>query len=334
MKPILLILVLLFMLLPGSVFAMSLPDTLFIGTASLADGRLFTYKLRINDSAGVLSGYSVMDVNGTQETRATITGTLSQSGNQIQFQETAIENSKYKEKTGFCILQGSLKIKHFNGTLVLKGHFEGYLDNSTTLCASGKLILISPKDAFKILNKSEDKIDSGSEKDPVTETEIGHQSSKIAKVPPTALPATQPIVSSKDPTPSPKKDTATNPKIIYEAPPEHVLTVSPGKTINIECPAGVTTFEIWDNKDIDGDIITLMQGNTALIKNLTLTSTHYPIVLSLKPGQTKTLRLIAVSEGTEPLNTARIRITSGNTATFIDATSTIDKEVLIVVRGK
>jgi hypothetical protein len=108
----------------------------------------------------------------------------------------------------------------------------------------------------------------------------------------------------------------------------------PGKTISVDCAPGPLTLDIWDNKDIDGDIVTLMDGNTALIKNLTLTGTHYSVALNLKPGEIRSLRLIAVSEGTEPLNTARIRITTAGASTFIDATSTIDKEVMIVLKGK
>ncbi len=319
-------------MLSGScvVKATSLPDTVFIGTASLTDGRIFTYKLCLNDSAGMLIGYSVMDLNGPQETRAGVTGSLSQNGNQILFRETGVESSKYKEKTGFCILQGSLKIKHFAGTPVLKGHFEGFLDDTRTVCASGKLILISPRDALKILSKSEAAIDSGAEKDPVAEQPVDHPSTRIGRQKAqSALP---------QPAPEPalviKKDTAVSTRIIYEAPPQHVLTVMPGKTLSVDCLSGNVTLEVWDNKDIDGDIITLMEGNKALIKNLTLTGTHYSIVLNIKPGQTETLHLIAVSEGSEPLNTARIRITSGTESTFLDVTSTIDKEVLIVLKGK
>jgi hypothetical protein len=314
---------------PGLTFG-ALPDSVLIGTATLSDGRVYTYKLCLIDSAGVLSGYSVMDVNGAQETRAAVTGTLTRNGTELQFKETGVESSKYAGKTGFCILQGSLRLRKFGGTPVLKGHFEGYLDNTQTVCAEGKLVLIAPKDALKILKKAEACADSAGEKDPVVERPLAYKKVTAKEQQITDPKAETPdIADSKA-----KKDTPVSPRIIFEAPPEKVRTVLPGKTISVECPAGAVTFEIWDNKDIDGDIVTLMDGNTALIKNLTLTGTHYPIVLHLQSGETRSLRLIAVSEGSEPLNTARIRITSGEVSTFIDATSTVDKEVVIVVKGK
>ena len=128
--------------------------------------------------------------------------------------------------------------------------------------------------------------------------------------------------------------TNLNPIITYEAAPKNVLKVLPGKLIEINCLTQTQTLEIWDNKNIDGDIVTLMQGNTALIKNYSLTGTHFSVAVDMGNKTTDTLRLIAISEGSEPLNTSRIKITTGGDSYFIDATTTIDKEVLIVLRRK
>ena len=47
-----------------------------------------------------------------------------------------------------------------------------------------------------------------------------------------------------------------------------------------------------------------------------------------------TLKIVAISEGTDPLNTARVKITSGSEVYYIDATSSIGKDVFIILRKR
>ncbi len=313
-------------------------DTIYIGTATLHDGSVMTYKLMFQDSSGVIKGYSVSDINGEAETKAAITGTINSAGNQIMFKETNILSTKTKTASpDFCIMQGSLKVKSYRGTKIMKGHFEGYLNGGTSICASGKLMLICPKDALKILNKAEedDPTDTlTTEKDHDEPIEPAPQK-RLVKTENAPVP-TKPIFN---------KDTSqgvmpvadkkpTNTLITYEQIPKNIAKVLPGKSIEIPCHSKTQDLEIWDNKDIDGDIITLMQGNTALIKNLSLTGNHYLVHINIGNKQTDTLTLIAVSEGTEPLNTARIKISNGDAATYLDASTTIDKNVFIVLRRR
>ena len=139
-------------------------DTVFIGMATLQDKTTLTYKLKFTDSAGTIKGYSVTDIAGNDETTASISGTINPSKTQIQFKELNITNTKSKgAQSDFCIMQGALKVKKINGVKVLKGHFEGYLNGSTTLCASGKLILISPKDFLKVIGKAQHEEEDSSE---------------------------------------------------------------------------------------------------------------------------------------------------------------------------
>ena len=75
-----------------------------------------------------------------------------------------------------------------------------------------------------------------------------------------------------------------------------------------------------------------MQGNTALLKNYEISATHYQVKIDLNNKKTDTLHLIAVSEGSEPLATARLRIASGGAVSYLDVFTSIDKESLIILK--
>ena len=308
-------------------------DTVYVGTATLSDGRVMTYKLSFSDSMGNITGFSTMDINGPDETKTSISGTLSKRGDQLYFKELSVVWSKAAlAKDDFCTLQASLKAKNYGGTIVLKGHFEGYVNGGNKLCASGKLVLISPRDAFSMLQKLQeipDSVSDGQEqiinKKAIVATPGNKEQLKPEKsdIPPvkTLAPELQ----------DGNNKTGTN-VVNTEELPRSVPMVLPGKSTTIVCKSSTVTLEIWDGKTLDGDVVSLMQGNTALLKNYEISATHYQVKIDLNNKKTDTLHLIAVSEGSEPLATARLRIASGGAVSYLDVFTSIDKESLIILK--
>ncbi len=276
-------------------------DLIFIGSAIVKGGRAFPYKLQVNDSNGILRGYSVMDAQGLNETKTAVKGVIYKDKKQLSFRETKIIYTKSKSAAAdFCYIHSNLRIVKVQGAISLKGYFKGYKQDRKTECATGKLVLISGQD---LLNKL----------------------LKIAGDDSSGRPKTDTLIKA------PK-----NYQIVYEkeVPATKIKNLMPGMLTELICPSHIVSVEIWDSKTIDGDKITLMQDNKPLLENFTISGNRKTVRVDMGKSETVTLRLIAQTEGTEPLNTARIRVVSGNVDYYIDATTTLDRSVRIVLKKK
>lgn len=272
--------------------------TEFVGTLSVKGGDSYAYKLHLSDSDGVLTGYSVTDVMGPNETKTAIVGSIDEKKKQINFRETKVLQTKTRPAPGdfCCLVYGHLKVGKIQGTQTLKGSFTGYRDDGKTECASGKLAMVCPRDILEKMLKAQNGSAQQAKKDTVE-----------------TLPKPATIVY----------DT--------EIPESQIKKVMPGNSIGLDCPASSVTIELWDFRTIDGDRITLTQDDKPVLENYTLTATHKILHVKLD-GNPSVLELIALNEGTEPLNTARIRIACGNKEYYLDASTTVDKSVKIALK--
>ncbi len=299
-----------------------LKDSVYIGTATTDAGRMMTYKLAFTS---LNDGYSVTDVGGKDETHAAVACTAAKNGREIRFQEQSVLSSAdIQISDHFCIMQGSLAVKHYKGTEVLKGHFEGYLDGGKTLCASGKLVLVSPADVFKLLGKVPEDGDTA-----VSETPEAAGSKPAAQdATPRVVATTRDSVPSATPESRPRCATVT-----IEPVPAVVEALQPGRVKILETNGPDFTLEVWDNKDIDGDVLTVTHGRKALLKNYTLAAQPFRVRDDLA-GTSDSLSFQAVSEGGIPLNTARIRLETGGIVTYLDVVTTIEKGGTIVLHRR
>lgn len=131
-----------------------------------------------------------------------------------------------------------------------------------------------------------------------------------------------------------KTDTTKN-KVVPtkdDKAPDQVFKISPGSNMEIVSD-GTAILDIWDNAKIDGDIVSIEHNGKNILD-------HYMIKgdmkeLTVKMEQTiDTITIIAISEGAEPPNTARVKVTSGNATYYIDASSTISQPVRIILKRK
>jgi len=87
------------------------------------------------------------------------------------------------------------------------------------------------------------------------------------------------------------------------------------KNINIQhrivTNSGKLTIKIWDDKNVDGDIITLLINNKVLLRNYKLDKRKKKLKIVLPHGTLSNLVMIAENLGTSPPNTAAIKIISG-----------------------
>lgn len=276
-------------------------NVVFVGTITLASGQGYSYKMQLADSNGILNGYSITDLMGTNETKTLVKGSIDAKQKQLKFRETKLVYSKSGPATELCFINATLKASNKKGTTILKGTFKGYQANGTTECASGTMMMVSAKDVMDLLMKKDVK------KDTLIDRLLAPEAPEEQK-----------------------------PTVVYQKPdniPESSIAKIPPGTIK-EIPHSATTaqLQVWDAKTIDGDVISISQNGKPILTNYKITSIYKELSINLH--ESDTLKVTAISEGAEPLNTARVKIMTGNDTHYIDASTTLDKPIWIVLKKK
>ncbi len=269
------------------VFAQS-SQMVFLGSMSVSGGKSYPYKLFVNDSDGMLTGYSVSDIAGADETKTLIKGSTNTSKKQLTFRETKLVYTK--SATEMCYLHTTLKAGSIHGAATLKGNFKGYRADGKTACGKGKLMLVGAQD---ILDKL---------------LEIAKEDS---------IPTASKVATNRAEKP------------INEA---EITNILPGNSKEILCSSADVELEIWDAKSNDGDIVTLLQDGKPLLEQYKITYHHKVLTVHISEIGSTQLQLVAINEGSEPLNTARIKITSGGAVQYVDASTTVGKDVILVLK--
>ena len=136
---------------PVMAFASSGDSAVFIGSLHTQNNLSFPYKLCIIETAGVLDGYSLTDINGPDETCTSIRGKLTTDSRYYSIHETKVI---YTRSAGglknLCYIHALLKLASAGNIPVLKGKFNGFREDGKTTCASGTMQLYG---AEKLLKK-------------------------------------------------------------------------------------------------------------------------------------------------------------------------------------
>ncbi len=273
-----------------SAFAQS-SQVVFLGSITVSGGKSYPYKLFVNDSDGILTGYSVSDIAGPDETKTLIKGSKNASKKQLIFRETKLVYTK--SATEMCYLHSTLKAGTMQGAATLKGNFKGYRADGKTECGKGKLMLVCAQDIL-------DKLLEIAKEDSIPQPTSTHKAvADIAE------------------------------KLVNEA---DIAKILPGDRKVIVCSSSDVELDIWDAKSNDGDIITLLQDGKTLLEQYKITYRHKVLNVHIPDAGSTQLQLVAINEGTEPLNTARIKITSGGVGQYVDASTTVGKDVIIVLK--
>ena len=136
--------------------AASAADTLyFTGNIKVSKKVTYKYYLRFtisNDNK--LTGYSLTDPGGPNETKTRIFGAYDSLTKIIKFEEKGILRSKVDlQKNDLCFVRASLVLKKNKLFETLSGKFSGFATDKITQCASGEIRLINTDQAKNILKK-------------------------------------------------------------------------------------------------------------------------------------------------------------------------------------
>lgn len=267
----------------------------YIGTLEETGTKaLYTYKIDFTDSAGTITGTSVTDVAGRSQTEARIKGKYDATRKELTFNELKIINSR-------------LRISYDNFCLARARLVERKV--------KGVNVMKGSYTGYTVDGKA--KCGSGI----MSLVSMEAIEKKMKKIQPDSIPqpAKQPPVVPVQPAVSiqPGKDVA----------------LQPGSVSRLVCTGAQVQIDLWDNGKIDGDIVRLEYNGKTLLDYYLLEQEKYSLSMALTGGA-DTLILRAMTEGTDPPNTARMNIKSVNETYTIDASSTTAAPVVIILEGK
>ena len=151
----------------------------YLGTLILSNNTSISFQLELEEQNGIVNGYSITNINTTDETKSEISGLYFKKDKSFQLQETQIlqTNSEAPLNT-FCYLNMNLSFKGKFGKKRLGGTFIGSFQDSIQ-CASGKIILIEEEKLIKKIEKVKKKINKQDSKTLTDTNQI--QQTKILK---------------------------------------------------------------------------------------------------------------------------------------------------------
>jgi hypothetical protein len=247
---------------------------------------VITYRLVFSEKNGILSGYSISDIGGENETKNVVEGNFNSKTNTLIFNENDILYTKSKTSytiNDFCFVNFSGKIKTLEKTLKIDGNFRGLYKNKKK-CIDGTIMLVGSIKLYKSLNKINDKI----QKSKKVEAAIKQKVNPIAML-----------------------DSMKINKLIKN------------QNLNIFVKSDSVVIEIWDAEVEDGDKIDLYQNDKLILKNFEILNKKKILTINLENGQ-NTFRIQALNEGEKGRNTATIQIIDNKE--IFDLTTSLKKD--------
>lgn len=244
----------------------------YLGIIKLNDTSLISYKLHLTEKKGVISGYSITDIQGEHETKSNISGTYNNKTNELSFRETGIVYTKsIISDYDFCYIHFVGKIGNVKSLRNIDGNFKGkYNDGST--CINGEIVL---KNIRKIRKKA------------VKFDKVIQKSRKIT----TKIKADINLSQTLD---------SLNMNILKS-----------NQNLSMFSSSTHVKLNIYDAGKVDGDKINLIINDTIVLKNYVVSKKIKEILVPLKLRKT-TIKVRALNVGSISPNTTKIEIIDNN----------------------
>jgi hypothetical protein len=250
-------------------------DTLyFAGHIKVSKKVSYKYNLRfVISKDNKIVGYSLSDPGGPNETKTKITGTFDSTKMEMNYEEkNVLRSSVDLNKNDLCFVKASLKFKKTKLVETLAGDYSAFEPGKTEPCAKGTIKLVNTDKVRVILREMNN-----------------------APKEPEAKPTVE----------QPKKD-----KVEEIPKKDKVVEITDAKGKEFAITGTKIRLTIWDNGKADDDRISIMLNDKYVLENYTITVAPKVIELLLTNEERNTLKIIALSEGTLPPNTASIKINS------------------------
>jgi len=240
----------------------------FTGLIKLNKTTIISYHLSFTERDGKISGNSITDLGGDNETKNKVEGFYNKKTNEFSFSEKNIIYSKSKiVKNDFCYLSYTSKLKLTENQKKIFGKFKSFFKDGKT-CLNGQIDLVEFKKAQKRIQKINSKI----------------QNSKLV--------------------PKEKKDSIHLDKMLDELTVNKIVK---DQVTSVYWDSDELQLEIWDANQEDGDEISITVNDRAILKNYKTLNTKKHLSIKLDTEITS-LKITANSVGRVAPNTAKISI--------------------------
>ena len=258
------------------------------------DKTIITYRLVFTEQNGKISGYSVTDLDGVNETKNIISCSYDKTKKLFSFQEKEILYTKSKfDENAFCFVNFSGKVKLVENTSKLEGAFKGLFNNKTK-CIDGTISLIGSNKIYNLVNKVNKRLQKSKKVDAKTKKEV-------------------------------------NPVKLLDS--LKINKLSKEQNLNVFWESNVLKLDIWDNGQEDGDIINVFHNNKLLLSEYMVTNKKKTINITLI-GKNDVFKIVATNEGKIKPNTAKLELHDKIRSFELLATSNKDEEASITIIKK
>ncbi|WP_299388227.1 hypothetical protein [uncultured Lacinutrix sp.] len=240
----------------------------YVGFIKLNDSSLISLTVKLQETNGIINGYTLTDVGGDHETKTSIIGDYNAENKQLRFKEVeTIYTKSDVTEDDFCYVNFTSNSYKLGKSSKLNGHFKGLFPDKTE-CINGEILLSTKEKQLKKIEKANKFI-----KKTKRLTDSEKQNIDIAK---TMDSIQMNILRSKQ-----------------------IMSVF-AKSKNIR-------IEIFDGGQLDGDRVTLKYNGNTVLRDFETTNQRKSIPLTLV-NKKNTFILTADNVGTMSTNTAVIEI--------------------------
>ena len=240
----------------------------YVGFIKLNDSSLISLKVKLQETNGVISGYTLSDVGGEHETKTSIVGDYNEKDKVLSFKEVeTIYTKSYVTENDFCYINFTSNSYKLGKSSKLKGKFKGLFPDKTE-CINGEILLSTKEKQLKKIEK-----------------------------------ANKFIKKTKRITESEKE----NIDLVKTMDSIQMNILRSQQTMSVFSKSKNIRIEIFDGGQLDGDKVTLKFNGNTILKNFETNKTRKSIPLKLINNKNIFI-LTADNVGSMSTNTAVIEI--------------------------
>lgn len=277
------------------------------GIIGMEGGELFSYDLTASEVSpfkfeGTVKTYALRD----QEVLAEVILNVNPHQKTVELIETKIlGNNGFKSNVTICLVRAVLNWDDKKG--VLKGPIITQTAGDGMYCAIGNVTFLNGNEIARLFN--EDGHNVVADATPIVQDEkkpenIPNTPRRTTATPKSTPPVAKPTVSQQ----SAQQPSIPKPRVITEGKSEQLIWKS-SKLI----------VDIFDDNDVDGDMVSVFFNNKEVLSNYRLQKDKKRLELDLSQSELNILVVKAMNMGADPPNTAMLYLYDGDTEYKIKA---------------
>lgn len=282
------------------------------GYMGVQGGESFHYDLKLKDSVGnILSGYGYTYQNKENDVKTYVVATVDRANKTVQVKEvTILENNFFKSHATICLVEAILKYaateKSLSGSLITITAGNG------ANCSKGSISFSNAAEIEQLFN-------------PQSKT-VAEKPVAIAPTPVVKTPVRKPVKVITD-------TASVQQKVVVPEPPKQTV-ITEGKDKTYEWKSEEIVFEIWDGNTVDNDKVNVLLNGNIVLKDYVLSKAPKQLKMPVGGNELNIISIEALNEGSEPPNTANIKLIDGNESYDVVAHNKFGKTALIKIKKK